>query len=421
MAFLRSLSAGVSGLRNHQLMMDVIGNNIANINTIGFKAGRATFSEMFAQTLRSGSLSTTENGGSNPIQVGLGMSTSRIDTLFHQGNIESTDQATDLAIQGTGFFIVNQNGKNYYTRDGGFKLDAMGRIVTPGTGAILQGKLADANGNIPSGNRLENLVIRFDTKSPAQATSNVKLSGNLDASAPVGTTVDTSLTVFDSLGNRQSITITFTKTANVNEWTWAANSQTPATITSGGSGLVAFNADGTLQTFTYGGGATGLNVNPNNGASPLSIALNAGTPGVFAGITQSQGLSNVSPTEQDGYASGALNDISIDQNGKILGSFSNGIVKALGQMMLAEFNNPSGLLRTGDNMYDIGSNAGIPVIFSPGGTSNSVLVSGGLEQSNVDLADEFTKMITAQRGFQANARVITTSDEFLTEVVNIKR
>ncbi len=421
MAFLRSLSAGVSGLRNHQLMMDVIGNNIANINTIGFKAGRATFGEMFAQTLRAGSLPTNENGGSNPIQVGLGMATLRVDTLFHQGNIESTDQATDLAIQGTGFFVVNKNGKNYYTRDGGFKIDAMGRIVSPGTGAILQGKLADATGNIPTGNRLENLVIAFDTKSPARATSNIKLSGNLDSAAQTGTSVNTSLTVFDSLGNRHAVTVTFTKTVNANEWTWTANSQAPVTITSGGSGVATFNSDGTLQTFTYAGGASALNLNPNNGASPLAISLNAGTPGIFSGITQTNGLSNVSPTEQDGYAAGSLNDISIDQNGKILGSFSNGTVQALGQIMLAEFNNPSGLLRIGDNMYEIGSNAGMPVIFNPGGASNSILVSGGLEQSNVDLADEFTKMITAQRGFQANARVITTSDEFLTEVVNIKR
>ena len=542
MSFLRSLFSGVSGLKNHQLMMDVIGNNISNINTVGFKAGRATFSELFAQTLRGATSPTDTTGGTNPVQVGLGMSINTLDTLFSQGSIESTGQTTDLAIQGNGFFVVNKNGEAMYTRMGTFQFDANGRLVHPGTGAILQGKLADAMGNIPAGTRLEDLKIALDQKSAARATTTVRFSGNLNASAsianielrgnldptsPVGMQVDVtttvkdsfgqnhdvvvrltntapntwdvttvsatgatvsggtatasfdpvtgqltfsgavpitltstlappappmmidlraidltqnagssavtgiyteatdpvnvSVSVYDSLGIRHTVTLTFTKTATPNQWTWTAAVPAPASITGGGSGTITFNPNGTLASFTYAGGATTLGIDPGNGASPLSITLDAGTPGAFAGITQNDGTSNVTPREQDGYGIGSLSDVSIDQTGNIVGSFSNGTVLTLGQVMLAQFNNPGGLLREGDNMYQISGNSGTPAIVTAGEASQATIVSGALEQSNVDLADEFTKMIMAQRGFQSNARVITTSDEFLQEVVNLKR
>jgi flagellar hook protein FlgE len=543
MSFLRSLFSGVSGLKNHQVMMDVIGNNISNINTVGFKSGRATFSEMFAQTLRGAMSPTNGNGGSNPIQVGLGMNINTLDTLFSQGNIEATGQSTDLAIQGTGFFAVNRNGETMYTRAGTFTFDANGRLVHPGTGAILQGKLADATGNVPPGTRLEDLKISLDQKSAAKATSQVRFSGNLDASASIanitingnvdptavpgtqvdvtGTVVDgfgqnhdvvlrltntgantwslstvsstgatvaggtatatfnpatgqltgftgmtplrltstlvppapamtidlralnltqragtssvtgtfreaaapvnASVTIFDSLGNRNTVTLTFTKTANLNEWSWGATVPAPASVTGGGSGTITFNPDGTLASFSYAGGATALAIDPANGASPLSVSLDAGTPGVFAGITLNQGASNITPREQNGYGVGSLSNVSIDQTGNIVGAFSNGTVLTLGRVMLVEFNNPGGLLRSGENMYQVSGNSGTPAILTPGESSQSTIVSGALEQSNVDLADEFTKMIMAQRGFQSNARVITTSDEFLQEVVNLKR
>ncbi len=539
MSFLRSLFAGVSGLRNHQVMMDVIGNNISNINTVGFKGSRTTFSEAFAQTLRSATRPTTNNGGSNPMQVGLGTAISTIDTIFSQGNLETTGNETDLAIKGNAFFAVNNGGKTYYTRVGTFQFDAEGRLVNPGTGAVLQGKIAAPDGTLPTGTQIQDLKIALDQKSPAKATTEVKLSGNLNATAsvavaslagnisaatPVGGTAaqtftitddlgvshtvtatltknaaDTwdvaltttggsitggtgtatfdpatgrlttitpanftltptggapavaftldaasltqvgtssslaatlksaaesttaSVSIFDSLGNRHTLAVKFTKTANPNEWSWSADVGTPATITGGRTGRVLFNNDGTLSAFTYDDGSSGLSINPNNGANALSINLNPGTAGVFAGITQSNAASLVSPREQNGYASGEMSNISIDQTGKINGTFTNGTILTLGQVMLAEFNNPSGLVRSGDNMYDISGNSGTPVIVAAGESSRSTIVSGALEQSNVDLSEEFTRMITAQRGFQSNARVITTSDEFLNEVVNLKR
>jgi len=539
MAFLRSLFAGVSGLQNNQLMMDIIGNNIANINTIGFKGSRATFSEALAQTLQGASQPSGNNGGKNAIQVGLGVAVNTVDTLFTQGNLETTGVSTDLAIQGNGFFAVNENGATHYTRVGTFQLDALGQFVNPGTGAILQGKMASANGTIPAGTELENLKIDLNQTSPAKATSNTKLAGNLDAMGTVananitgnidagtavggsitqqfkatddfgashdvtmtltktaadtwsvatadsagavtggtgtatfdpvtgaltsftpanvtlvptnnspsislditstgltqtaGTTTCTadlskaadstnaSVTVYDSLGNSHTLSVKFTKTSTPNEWTWSADVPNPATITAGQTGKIDFNADGTLKSFTYDDGSSGLKISPNDGASAMSVELSAGTANAFSGITQTNGTSTISPQSQDGYSAGSLNGVSVDQTGEIIGTFSNGATATMGQVMLATFNNPSGLTKSGQNMFDASGNSGTPTIGISGGSAGSTIVSGSLEQSNVDLAQEFTNMITAQRGFQANARVITVADQFLDEVVSLKR
>ena len=424
MAFLRSLFSGVSGLRNHQTMMDVIGNNIANVNTVGFKRGRVTFSEVYAQTLRGAGRPFGENGGTNPIQVGLGMSVSTVDTLFNQGTIETTDRPTDLAVQGIGFFVVNKDGRTMYTRDGSFSFDLSGRLVNPSTGAVVQGLLADANGGIPAGIRLEDIIINQDVTSPAKATENITFGGNLDASAEpysagppaTGGIVNSSVSVFDSLGNQIPLTLTFTKTGS-NAWSWTASTTDASTgaQTQVGSGVVTFNPDGSLLSAT----GTNLSFASTTGAEPMDVALDFGTPGGLGGITQTANRSLVTSRDQDGYSSGKLKEISIDAAGRVLGSFTNDKVQTLAQIMLAEFNNPGGLVRVGGNMYDITGNSGSPAIVSAGQTSS--IVPGSLEQSNVDLGDEFTKMITAQRGFQASARVITTSDEFLQEIVNLKR
>jgi flagellar hook protein FlgE len=422
MSFLRSLFAGVSGIRNHQLMMDVIGNNISNINTVGYKAGRVTFGESFAQTLRSATQPGAERGGMNPIQVGGGSSINGLDTLFSQGTIESTGQATDMAVQGNGFFIVKKDGKTLYTRAGTFQLDGTGRLVNPGNGAILQGKIANPDGTIPAGTALMDLLIPLDMKSGANPTSLVKFAGNLDASAAAyspgppetGGKATASVSVFDSLGNRHTVTLTFTKNASANTWDWSAAVPGASGLT-GDTGQITFNADGTLAT-----GITGpLAFTPGNGANALSINLNIGTPGVFSGITQTQGTSSVTARDQDGYGAGTLSNISIDPSGKVLGTFSNGRVLTLAQILLGEFNNPGGLVKSGDNLYDVSGSSGSAMVTTD--NANSSIVSSALEQSNVDLADEFTRMILAQRGFQANARVVTTSDEFLNEVVNLKR
>ncbi len=420
MAFLRSLSAGVTGLRNHTMMMDVIGNNVANINTIGFKGSRITFGEMFAQTLRGASSGSGSNGGTNPMQIGLGASVLSIDTIFKQGGIEMTGGEGDLAISGGGFFVVNKGGKPYYTRIGAFSVDDQGRLTQGG--AILQGKIADQNGVISSGTRLQDLKIDLDRKSPAKATSLAKFSGNLKTDAKIGDSTDSTVTVYDSQGNPISLGIKYTKTAD-NTWSWSASVPTPAgaTISGGGTGTVTFNTNGSLAGMTFDGGATKLGIATGLGTDDLSVDLNFGTVGEFKGITQNSGTMSVAAREQDGYAAGEMTEWKIDTSGFINATFKNGQTIKLGQVMLAEFNNPNGLSRSGDGLFDVSANSGIPVLVDAGGSSRSAIASGCLEQSNVDLPEEFTKMIVAQRGFQSNARVITTSDEILNEIVNLKR
>ncbi len=701
MGLMRSLYAGVSGLRNHQVMMDVIGNNISNVNTIGFKTGRVTFSETFAQTLRGTTQPITNLGGTNPMQVGLGMSITTIDTLFGQGNIETTGQTTDLAIQGDGFFIVTDGNNRYYTRAGNFQFDATGTLIMPGSGMRVQGYMANSDGKIEAGTPLSDIVLPFGKKIGAKATSEITLAGNLDASAePIGNilktdsvyaveqgdsdvagllatgsaneiisgmvvnntevtitvndgsttltksykyvaedngvvgngafhtlndliaevnndfsgmniqaslngsgalvftnngagnvdfTIDSSnnnilaralhagtttlaaggthvtdefshvareddllinlrnkngqslglqandeininglvggnsispysftiaatttyndfanqietalgitnedgveidtdgglkihadggkiyelsaldiraddtagaggtertvfnnifdstpghytelqeaedaqqsatITVYDTLGNAFDLTIIYTKdVTQKNRWKWEVQVPEPAQAVGGNTGYVDFNEDGSLKEFRFDDGSSALQINPGNGASTtLSIDLEAGTIGGFDGITQLAGTnSSVLLTEQDGYSMGTLDRIVIDEQGRISGAYTNGVVQILGQIALANFNNPGGLMRTKDSLFAISGNSGDPIISTAGEGINATIVSGAVEQSNVDLAEEFTKMIIAQRGFQANARIITTSDDLLAEVTNLKR
>ncbi len=425
MAFLRSLFSGVSSLRNHQTMMDVIGNNIANVNTAGYKASRASFSELYSQTIQTASRPSATNGGTNAMQVGLGMSVSSLDATFNQGSIERTGGDLDLAVFGPGFFVVKSNGQNMYTRDGQFKWDADGRIVT-GSGAILQGKMADASGVVPSGTAMGDIQVDAGIKSPAKATSEVKFAGNLLSDEDIYVAgsqeglLKSTVDVFDSLGNKMSVELTFTKTA-MDTWTWSAD--IPATTTGGtpthvGDGSLTFdNVSGALSV----PGTQQVTFTPPTGASDMTIDFVFGTQGEFTGVTGSKlgSSSIVKMSTQNGYAAGTLLSVAFDEKGFINGTFSNGTIQKLAQIMLAEFANPSGLMRAGDNAFSLSANSGSEVLVNPG--DSSTLTAGAIEQSNVDLADEFTKMITAQRGFQASARVISTSDEFLQEVVNLKR
>jgi flagellar hook protein FlgE len=690
---LRALYAGVSGLRNHLVRLDVIGNNIANVNTVAFKGSRVTFEEAFAQLVQGASRPPGDLGGINPIQVGLGMNIGSIDQNFAQGNLESTGVTTDLAIQGDGFFVASDGQRVFYTRAGNFQLEAEGRLVSPTNGFVVQGIVADSTGNLTSGSAITDVVLPFGQKSPANASTEMQLTGNLDARAqPLGTilrndgalyaieqstsngglgsdinglyasgaadsrilgmtnnsttvTVDdgttsvtytyvtqdtgvgdqafnslndlvaeinndyatitaavvdttgaiqftaggapvtinmsssntafsaalaaangtvaaggtastdqfshvagatdlltnlrneagtslglavgqsilidgnvggtavtqgtvavgagttysdllqevddtlgianitgvasdattgnmqitgdgglsnaltginvrvsggaatfnsvfdsrpgnwveqqaatdvtheTAISIFDSMGNTHVVSMTFTKDpTQSNRWLWAAGVPSPAIITGGGTGAITFDSTGNLETFTYDGGAASLQINPNTGASSgLDITLDAGTLGDIDGISQFASSSNAVASAQDGYGMGDLQDIQIDNLGVITGFFSNGVTQVLAQVALAAFNNPGGLLRRGDNMYEESANSGPAVIGFAGSSNQSTITPGALESSNVDLSQEFTNMITAQRGFQANARVITTADEMMSELVNLKR
>ncbi len=764
-----SLFAGVSGLRNHQVKMNVVGNNIANVNTLGFKAGRVTFQEALVQTFRGAGRPTSTSGGTNPLQLGLGMSLATIDNLFLQGGLETTGQTTDLGIQGSGFFVLSDGQQQYFTRAGAFGFDSNSNMVNPANGYVLQGKMADVDGTIPASAPVGNVSLPFGQQDPARMTSEIQMGMNLDAAAtdaaasinsagtsnvstvtgsaangsggqhvltitgtnavfselsgshalvlddvtaadiatliggggsgtlpaddyvytviavnslgkslgeevtvspvpangsvqltmtygdldvtqieiyrrPAGGTyggtlggkiatldytapgplvftddgsvpgggeippslnstisltgderlgtqlgvtdvsgfrisvdngswitlnqltldssindfisafnsaiqgataslengqiqirrdyagnpsvynvriedtgtsdvstlvfgaaifnvnngaastlqavdvftptdraalaaesleliVDpntgivtgisgvggggvtisagtgglvgdpdgagpltsstliidteetqhsTSITVFDSQGGKHTMTMTFTKSWLPNQWFWEASLGAEEVIRSGGSGTVNFNSDGSLSSFDYDGGATSLSIDPNNGASDMIIELMTGTSGGFDGITGFASRSTAAARSQDGYGVGILSNISIDPSGTITGMFTNGVSRILAQIYIAEFNNTGGLLKVGENLYQTSANSGSAILGIAGETSSSTITSGALEISNVDLAQEFTNMIIAQRGFQANARVITTSDAMLNELVNLK-
>jgi flagellar hook protein FlgE len=695
---MRSLFAGVSGLRNHQTRMDVIGNNIANVNTVAFKASRVTFAEAFAQLLQGASRPPGDLGGINPIQIGLGSKIGSIDANFSQGNLEATGLNTDLAIQGDGLFVLSDGSRSFYTRAGNFQLDANGKLVSPANGFKVQGINADSLGNLSAGSAITDIELPFGQKSPARATSQVTLTGNLDArQQPLGTVLATqgkvfavenatsngaagsdvsglfangaanssvfgmvpdsttvtltdgtnsrtytyvkddtgvgtfdfnsltdlvaeinndfgaggfntmsavqnagngaitftatsaialavtssnpallkalgsasgnlaaaatastdqfshvavstdlitalrdgsgqtmglaagntiaidgnlggtavasgglavgagstygqllsainttlgltnitgaaidpstgvltvtgdggtvngltglnirsaaagatnfnavfdsragnyverqtasdvihqaAITVYDSIGTPISLSMTFTKDPTApNRWLWQASVPAPGAVTGGGSGFVTFDTDGRLETFAYNGGANSLQFDPGSGATaPVDIQLDSGALGDINGLSQFASPSNAVASAQDGYPMGNLQDFSVDSLGVVTGYFSNGINQTLAQIALATFNNPSGLLRQGNNMYGESANSGNAIIGFSGTSNQSTITPGALESSNVDLSEEFTNMIIAQRGFQANARVITTADEMLQELVNLKR
>lgn len=408
---MRSLYSGVSGLRNHQIRMDVIGNNIANVNTVGFKAGRVTFEEAFAQAVRGGGSGAGGIGGTNPMQVGLGSGIASIDLLFGQGNFENTSRTTDLAIQGDSFFVVSDGEQNYYTRAGNFTLDGDGRLVST-NGYVVQGRQA-VNGQLTD--TIGGIVLPFGQRAPALATESMTVTGNLDASAEVGDVRETTMTIFDEQGGEHEVTITFTKGA-ANSWDFEI-AATDGTVNGGSTGTLTFNEDGTLS----GPESIDFDFTPDGFSAGQTVTIDFGTEDAIDGLSQFASASTAVLSEQDGYSMGDLQDISIDQFGIISGAFTNGTTLVLGQVALADFNNPGGLVRTGDNLYGISGNSGSAMINFAGEGSTSVVISGALEMSNVDLAQEFTNMITAQRGFQSNARVITTSDEMLQELVSLKR
>lgn len=415
---MRSLFAGVSGLRNHQTRLDVIGNNIANVNTVAFKSSRVTFKEAFSQLLQGASRPPGDLGGVNPIQIGSGMSIGSIDQLFTQGTPESTGQNTDLMINGDGFFVVSNGARRFYTRAGNFQLDADGRLIAANNGYVVQGLVADSSGTFSTSSRIDDVILPIGQKTPARATTEIGITGNLDAGAAIGTTHAMGATVYDSTGAPHSLEITFTNTGP-GAWDWAATCP-DATVTSG-TGSVTFNSNGSLATFTYPGGGTALTLTPNGGGDPFDVELDAGVINDIDGLAGFTNPSNAVVSRQDGYPSGDLEHISVDSNGVITGFFTNGVSRALAQVALAKFNNPTGLLRQGDNMYAESANSGLAVLGFAGTSNTSTITPGALENSNVDLSQEFTSMIITQRGFQANARVITTSDEMLNELVNLRR
>ena len=689
---LRSLFAGVSGLVNHQTKLDVIGNNIANINTIGFKSGRVSFQELLTQTVQGGSRPGNGRGGTNPIQVGLGMSVASVDTMHKQGNLQATGNMYDLAMQGEGFFVIGMGNSVGFSRAGSFGLDGDGQLVHQSSGGILQGYLPDSDGVIRDSTSLQDIIIDKSDLLSASATTYLGIAGNLkadsqalgtvtlgdklmkvadggellirlsqqemgmgfdlrdgdaitiggsiggtailpepsnlvvsdsmtlddllsfiqnsidvasggtyppgsvtitdgqitvaghatdtinglnltvggnpffnsaftfptiigagesgdmeqvlltaaeetdalvdlynsagealngpnslinidgmtlsldayvggEARTPGSMTVDATTTVsdlmdrlqevigitntgtaglrmssngeirvegntgllteidsinisdansdvalgstflftelqaakdseihpvsvdvYDSLGDTHQLTLTFRKVStglDRIEWFWEAELEGDLDIQSGDRGRIAFDSNGDMMSFSFEDGSGSLRFDPGNGASMLDLSLQ--TDNGSAVITQAAGPSTAKVVTTDGYGQGTLESTYVDELGTIVGQYSNGINQELARIAVSRFSNPGGLLRTGNNMFTENTNSGRPIIGSLASSAFGSITPGALEMSNVDLAQEFTQMITAQRGFQANARIISTGDEMLTELVNIKR
>jgi flagellar hook protein FlgE len=419
---LRSMFSAISGLHGNQTMMDVIGNNIANVNTVGYKSGRVNFQDIMSQTIHGATAPQAGLGSINPAQIGLGMTVAGIDVLQTQGNLQSTGKTTDMAIQGDGFFIESDGVSTYYTRDGAFDIALDGSLANPASGLKVQGWQADAAGKIDVTQPLTNLVIPIGQRTTALATSNVNLSGNLDAGATAAvvgppavaaTTVPTTMTVFDSLGVSHSVKVTFTK-SGANAWTWAATKDA-ADAGIAISGAVPGVNNGTL-TYTSGGvfsAQTGtLAFTFPDGATSTTPKIDMTQMTQFSGVSQPAG-------QTDGFTSGTLTTFAVGDAGTLSGVYSNGQTQVLGQIALASFLNSAGLLRSGQNNFSATSASGASNVGMAGTGGRGTVTTGALEMSNVDLATEFTGMITAERGFQANSRVITTSDQMLQTLVSL--
>lgn len=413
----RAMFTGVSGLNAHQVKLDVIANNIANVNTAGYRSSRAMFQDLLSQTIQGSRAPLESFGGTNPTQVGLGVRLGSIDSSFTQGPFTTTGISTDLAIQDGGFFILRDvEGGLSYTRDGSFAINANGQFIEPATGQVVQGFLADETGTIDTLAPIQDLEIPIGGTSIVRATTQADFQGNLESELDPGTAITRTVRVYDSLGASRDIDLTITKSANPNEWDWEVSTTDPAVLSVVGSGTITFDSDGRVSA--GGTGNITVNFDPANSsapADPFDFVFD------FTEVSQLSAESDFTLVNQDGFPRGVLESFEVAQNGVINGVFTNGLVRPLGQVALATFSNNGGLERIGDNQFRQGPASGEPQIGVPDTGGRGTITGGTLENSNVDLGAEFSNLILTQRGFQANARTITAADTLLQETVNLIR
>lgn len=441
MGLSRSLATGASSLGAHQKRFDIISNNLANANTVGFKHSRVNFQDQISQTMKYGTAPDASGGvgigGINSQQVGLGVKVGSITKDMSQGVIEVTNRPLDMSINGDGYFVYNKNGKDFYSRAGAVTRDTQGNLVDTATGYYLQGYNVEtdaggrpltnsANQNILS-RSVSNLNIEPGVISQPKQTENIIFNGNLEREYEEGESQTASIKVFDNTGGARNLSITFTKTANPGEFTLSG--QIDGLDVALSETALTFNTDGTLSTpFDISITAADLNATLGNTlfdeTSPKDINIQLGDPdSITSGsITNFAGISDITASQQDGYEAGDLVGLEVDEKGKVRGTFTNGRNEILGQVVMAKFTNPEALLSMGNNMFSENVNSGIANV----GTAlenfpSSSIVGRALEQSNVDLTAQFTDIISTQRAFEAASRSITVTDQMLQEVNNLKR
>ncbi len=401
------MQTALSAFSAYERMLSVTANNLANLNTPGYKSQSLHFLDLFYQTLQGATApKATEQGGQNPIQVGIGVTVGAVTTKGAQGMVTPTGVPTDLSLIGNGFFAVAKEGTVLFTRDGAFRVDAEGNLVHVGTGARVLGWMGEDLENGKATDKIQPIRIPPFGVMEAKATKEVRFGGNLDARAEVGAKYSVSFTVTDSQGNEHVVQMEWTKEAN-NQWEWSAKFNDLVA----GTGTVTFGAEGKWVT-----GTGTLSLPLTNGAgSPQEIALD------FSEITQLSANNTVSAVFQDGFGAGVLESVSVDKRGVIIGKFTNGITRPLAQVAVAVFANPEGLERVGENMFKASLNSGLPQWRRAGEGGAGEIFAGGLEQSNVEIAKELTEVLVAQRSFQAIARVILAADEMTQEALNLRR
>ena len=415
-----ALFTGSTGLQANSTALDVVGNNLANLNTVGYKSQRTLFQDAVYQSLGAGSPGTANSGGTNPTQVGFGVTVGQIGTQFQQGVVTPTGRSLDAAIQGAGYFVLNNGNQTQFTRAGAFDIDANGFLVDPSTGFLVQrnGLVGDPTPTepgfqIPGDNRIK---VPFGAGVQGIPTTTVNVQGNISSTLQVGQSRTAAMQVFDSLSSSQTLTVTFTKTA-ANTYDVTTSIPNGTIVQSATS--IQFDTSGVLLTpETIDITVTGL---PGTDPAGQTITLDFGTIGQAIGVTQFGGVSTVAAVTQDGLASGVLTSVAIDNNGNLQGQFSNGRTVALAQLAVAGFNNEGGLLRTGQNYFSTGPASGEAIIGVAREGGRGGIQGASLEGSNVDVAIEFSRLIIAQRGFQVNARTVTAANETLQELANIIR
>jgi flagellar hook protein FlgE len=434
MSLLTALSSGTTGLQASALDLSVVGDNIANASTIGFKAGRAAFEDALTQTVI---------GGTG--EIGLGSRLQSVQKILTQGALNSTGIATDLALQGNGYFIVNgnHNGQtaNFYSRAGQFTVDQNGYMVNL-EGLRIQGFPADSAGNVSG---LPGDLLVGTASAQPQPTARITVKANLQADSAIVAPVfdpndpsatsnfSTSMTIYDTLGAAHQTQVFFHK-SSPGTWDWSAMTDggglqggTAGQLTEIASGDLTFDGQGRLETSAQNGG---VSFNPLGAVAPQLLNFNFGDPTNaaasatatgLAGVTQFASTSASTFIGQDGFGSGQLSSIKIDTQGFVSGIFTNGQTRVLGQVAVAGFSAPDRLESIGGNLYAQSQASGQPVVGAPGAGGRASVISGSLEQSNVDLAEQFVQLISAQRTFEANSKSITTADQLLSELIQMKR
>lgn len=413
---LTALYTGASGMIAFSTMLDVVGNNLANINTPGYKDQSASFQDLVYQTLNPGSPATSTIGGTNPTQLGQGVGTGATDTNFTQGTITDTGEPLDAAIQGNGFFVLGSGASQLYSRAGQFAVDSAGYLVDPTTGLQVQrtGTVGEGNATTPgfqtAGNN--NISIPYGAGLPGTETSTVSFQGNIDNNLTAGQTVNTSIQIYDSQSAVHTLSVTFTNTGT---GTYTATATVDGNAETVSGGPVTFGSNGLLTS----GNSLTVNITGINGAANQTVTLNLGAIGSATGLTQFGTTTTAQANTQDGVAAGTLESVSFSQTGEVLGQFTNGETVPIAQLAIASFNNQGGLLQVGNNDYQSSPASGDAIIGTAGSGGLGTIEGGALESSNVDVSTEFANLIIAQRGFQVNAETVTIADQVLADLANI--